>query len=151
MLDRARVEVVGKKMKRCRRKGRRHDCGPSWNWVGPHLAEVQHRPYSCIYAHPVDGKQLLITYPAAKLGRSLVLHTGIDDFENRKRAKAKVRMQIFVGAELLQSVRHENDWPWTRSKIDTSKYAGQTGKVRFEVSSERAYARTFCFWAEARK
>lgn len=135
----------------CRRAGERFICGGGKQWVGPHLAEVEHRPYRCIYAHPVRGKRLRIDFSRVRLGTSIVGYSGIDDFENRKRAKGRVRLQIFVGDELVGGVLHKNSWPWTRFEADTRKFAGPKRSVRFEITSEQPAHRTFCFHAEARR
>ena len=147
----AKVVRKGHKLTRCNWQGDRFNCNPSWNWVGPNLAEVGHKPYRCIYAHPVDGNVMRITYPSVRLGQKIVVYTGIDDFENRKRGKAPVMMALFVGGNKIHSFRHENQWDWHRTEIKTDKYAGKTYPVRFEITTELAYSRTFCFSAEARK
>ncbi len=153
VLKDARVEKIGDRLTRCWREGKRISCDKAqrWNWVGPHLAEVGHRPYRCIYAHAVDGHLLRITFPAVPIGRTLVGYTGIDDFENRKRSKKIVRLEVKAGDQILGAVRHENDWPWRRFSFDTAALVGKRAEVRFEISTEGAYARTFCFAAEVRR
>jgi hypothetical protein len=152
-IEEATVERVGHDTIRCPWQDGRFRCDParSWNWVGSHLAEVGHRPYRCIFAHPVDNHVMRIGFPAVSVGRRLVGYTGIDDFENAKRAEEPVFFKVFVGDRLLGAVTHENDWPWTRFSFDTSQNAGQTQPVRFEVTTTVAYARTFCFAAEMRE
>jgi len=148
----AQVERAGREVTRCELQGKRFTCQPhGWNWVGPHLAEVGHQPYRCIYAHAVDGQVMRITFPAVPLGRSVVLYTGIDDFENRKRNDAPVTLKVLVGQRVAGMVKHENGWPWHRTAVDTSQTAGQTHAVSFEITTPHAFARTFCFSAEAHK
>jgi len=146
----ARVNRQGPKAAQCSRRGRRFVCNPSWNWVGPHLAEVGHRPYRCIYAHPMDGHVMRITFPSVKLGREVVGYTGIDDFDNRKRGDKPVTLRLYVGPRLIGTIVHQNHWAWRRFTLSTAQVSGQTHPVRFEITSEGAYARTFCFAAEAR-
>jgi len=142
----------GRKATRCELNGKRFTCAPQgWNWVGPHLAEVGHQPYRCIFAHAVDRHTMRITYPAVRLGRMVVGYTGIDDFENRKRNDSPVTLRVKVGHHTVGETVHQNDWPWTRFTADTSRFEGQTHPVHFEVETPHAYARTFCFAAEARK
>ena len=148
----ARVEKVGRGVTRCAREGKRFTCQPhGWNWVGPHLAEVGHLPYRCIFAHAVDGHTMRVTFPAVTLGSVVVGYTGIDDFENRKRNDAPVTLRVKVGQHTVGEAVHQNAWPWTRFRIDTTRWAGQTHPVHFEVQTPHAYARTFCFAAEARR
>ena len=147
------------RVRRCRWKngarGRRgrFTCDPrrGWNWVGPHLAEVAHRPYRCIFAHPVDEHVVRITFPAVKMGNTLVGYTGIDDFENRKRSDAPVVLKVFAGPKQIKVVHHQNAWPWRRFTVVTRAHAGQSLPVSFEVSTPAAFARTFCFAAQTRK
>lgn len=151
----AQVAMIGREVRRCGWEAARNRfaCDPArgWNWVGPHLAEVGHRPYRCIYAHAVDGHVVRITFPAAVVGRNLVAYTGIDDFENRKRSDVSVVLKIFIGPKQLYVIRHQNRWGWRRFAVDTKAFAGQTHPVSFEVSTPAAFARTFCFSAETRK
>ena len=165
MLRSAQVERHGPgSLVRCKRSGKRHSCDPSrsWNWVGPHLAEVGHRPYHSIFVHAVDHQVMRVRYPSVRLGRTLVGYTGIDDFENRKRSTVGVRLKVVVGGKILKAVDHKNEWTWRRFSVDTGRYAGQTHEVSFEVTvipkkpgstvkHRGAFARTFCFSAQARK
>ena len=153
MLKAAKVERQGRDLVQCPLRNKRFRCDPrqGWNWAGPHLAEVGHRPYRCIFVHPVDRHVMRVKFPAVKLGRSIVVYTGIDDFENRKRAKLPVQLTVTVNRKPVGSTEHKNDSGWQRYTADTSRYAGQTHEVSFEVAAKGAFARTFCFSAEARK
>jgi hypothetical protein len=151
--DRARVERVGDQVVSCPRQGDRFACDPraGWNSVKSQLAEVGHRPYRCIYAHPVEGQLMRIHFPAVPLGKRIVGYTGIDDFENRKRSEAPVMLTVRVGGRPAGTIAHQSQWPWRRFEIDTSPEDGQRAEVVFEVGAEKAYARSFCFAAEARR
>lgn len=151
--QKAQVERVGDRVVRCPLEGKRFACDPlaGWNSVKPLLAEVDHRPYRCIYAHPVEGHLMRLRFREVPMGRRIVGYTGIDDFENRKRSQAPVHFGVRVSGRPLFQVAHQNHWPWRRFEIDTSAEAGQRAEVIFEVSAEKAYARAFCFAAEARR
>lgn len=153
ILKSAQVERQGHKLTRCPLRNKRFVCDPrqSWNWAGPHMAEVGHRPYRCIFVHPVDRQVMRVKFPSVLMGSSLVGYTGIDDFENRKRAKLPVLLTVNVGGKVLGSVEHRNEWDWRKFSMDTARFAGQTHKVTFEVATRGAFARTFCFSAETRK
>lgn len=125
--------------------------GQSWNWVGPHLAEVNYQPYRCIHAHPQEGHVIRIDYSAVPLGKKLVGYTGIDDFENRRIASAIVSFKVFIGGQEARAIAHQNDWPWRRFEIDTSSLSGRAQPITFEIGTPAAYARTFCFHAETRQ
>ena len=153
VLKSALVERQGRELTRCRLRDRRFRCDPrqGWNWVGPHLAEVGHRPYRCIFVHPMDRHVMRVKFPAVLMGKTLVGYTGIDDFENRKRAKLPVLLTVNVNREVLGSVEHRNEYAWRKFSMDTSRFDGQTHEVSFEVATRGAFARTFCFSAETRK
>ena len=145
--------TVGPPRTPCAKRGERFVCNAraGWNWVGPHLAEVAHRPYRCVYAHPVQGKRLRISFERVPLGDQIIAYTGIDDFDNRKKAEGQVRLQVFVGDRMAGAIVHQNSWPWHRVEIDTRPEANRLATVYFEVTSDRGFARTFCFHAEARR
>jgi hypothetical protein len=149
----ARVSLIGERAHQCPRTDDRFRCDPErpWNWVGPHLAEVDGRPYHCIYAHPVDRHRLRIGFAEVPLGTRLIGYTGIDGAANRREAKASVLLQVFVDSEIVASVEHQNHLPWWRFEVDTARFTGKEHRIRFEVSTERSEHRTFCFHAEARK
>jgi hypothetical protein len=138
--------------RRCTWEGKRFSCDRAarWNWVGPHIAEVGHRPYRCIYAHAVDGHVLRISFSAVPVGKTLVGYTGIDDFENRKLSKKSVTLTVKLGDRTLGTIRHDNSTPWRRFRLETAA-AGERQVVHFEVTTEGAFARTFCFAAEMRE
>ncbi len=149
-LPRAKV-TVAPPFQACPRAGKRFVCGGGPYWVGHHLAEVAHRPYRAIYAAPLPQKRLRIDFSKVPLGKTIVGYTGIDDFENRKKAKGRVRLQIFVGDKAVGEINHENAWPWRRFEIDTRAFAKTPARVRFEITSAQPAHRTFCFYAEARR
>jgi len=149
----ARVDRQGPRAARCPLRQRRFVCDDrqAWNWVGPQLAEVDFRPQRCVYAHPVDGNVMRISYAAVPLGKQIVGYTGIDDYDNRKRGDKPVTVRIYVGPRLVGTIVHQNRWGWHRFDLGTADLAGQTHPVSFEVESGGAYARTFCLAAEARE
>jgi len=150
-IARARVQLLGDRLRSCRWDGQRFGCSRrGWNWVGKHLAEVAYRPYRCIYAHPAPQQRLLITFANVRLGNTLVGYTGIDDFDARKASTAPVLLQTYIDNRMVSSILHQNDWPWTRFEINTSEFAGHNHRLRFEVSAEQTYKRPFCFHMEAR-
>ncbi|MBK6846633.1 MAG: hypothetical protein IPG96_03480 [Proteobacteria bacterium] len=148
------VTRLGADLRRpCPRAGARFVCDAEteWRWVGPHLAEVDHRPYRCLYAHPGAGERLVIAYRGVPLGGSLVGYTGIGDFDSRKLGRAPVLLQTFVDDELVASVEHANRAPWTRFVADTQRFAGTSHRVEFVLTTPEQAYRTFCFHVEARQ
>lgn len=152
-LPRASVALVSDRRRtQCAKRGERFVCGPApWSWVGLKLAEIDHRPYRCIYAHPVAEARLRLTYPAVPLGRKIVGYTGIDDFASRRGEKAPVYLQVFLGDTLARTIKQANEGHWTRFEVDTGTQRGEEQPVRFEVTTEDPRDRTFCFHAEVRR
>lgn len=157
-IDAAEVDLVGDSKQSCSRRGKRFLCDRrhSWSWVGQRLMEIGYRPYTCIYAHPSPAKRLRIKFDNVPLGGRIVGYTGIGDFISRRdisrqHIEAPVLFQLFVGDTLVHSVRHQNEWPFTRFEASTDKYASAKHHVRFEISAPNTQARTFCFHAEARQ
>ena len=151
--DKARVERVGDKVVRCPLEGNRFLCNrmAEWNAVRPLLAEVGHHPYRCITVHPVQEQLMRVHFRGVPLGKRIVGYTGIDDFENRKRSEAPVVLGVRIDGRLAGQIAHQNQWPWRRFEVDTTAEEGKRAEVVFEVSADKAYARSFCFSAEARR
>ncbi len=114
-----------------------------------HVAEVDYAPRRCILVQPGAGT-VSLTYPAVRMGRTLVGYTGLDHFQQRKLGKGVVELAIYVGEQLKERIVHANDDGWRRFEIDTSGSNGQQKAVRFEVHAPDPRHRRFCLVAEAR-
>lgn len=139
----------------CKRVGEQLRCdtrrGQGWNHVGPYLAEVDFLPFRCIYAHPVEKEKIEISFSAVPMGSTLVGYTGIDDFGSRRKAKASVLLEVYIDGKSIGRVDHQNEWNWRKFQFDTKALAGRKAEVRFVVSTEKSWARPFCFTAEVRR
>jgi hypothetical protein len=134
------------------------------------LAEIDYRLRRCIYAHPVDGRTLSIRYPDAELGRRLVVHTGIDNYDARLKARRAVyhryhgrpkqrghgplrrvgiRLTVKADGRVLGTITKKLTDTWDRHVLDTTRWAGKRAKVAFEISTRWAYSKPFCFHARA--
>jgi len=155
----------------------RHQCNAGWNNVRQKIAEVDYSPRKCIYAHPVDGKILEIKYPKVKLGKRLVIYTGIDGYDSRYKARqavyhtknpkkrkgggrqdpraprslVDVTMEVKIGNEKIMSVTHPIDDKWRRHVLDSSQKIGEETPVSFKVFTRWPYAKVFCFHAQTRE
>ena len=94
---------------------------------------------------------IVIEYPAARLGRSLVVATGLHNVWMRKEAAGKVDLRVVVDGVADATFTTGNDDGWALHRIDTSARAGQVAAVRFEITSPAPYARHFALAAEARE
>ncbi len=143
---------------------KRHQCPRGWNNVRQKLAEIDYRLRRCIYAHPTDREILVIRFPAAQLGDRLVVWSGLDDYDARLKARRAVRnarkkgrepkrlypvhVAVRAAGKLLGSFDHPIDEAWHRHVFPTQP-AGPL-PVQFEISTRYAYAKIFCFMAQAR-
>jgi hypothetical protein len=135
----------------CRNVGDRIQCPDlSFNYVHRQIVEVDTTLREALLAQPVGGAAVVIDYPAVRLGRVLVVATGLHDVWMRKAARGTVEMRVIVGGQTQVLPTTSDDSGWARTRIDTAARAGQVVPVRFEITSPAPYARHFAFAAEAR-
>lgn len=153
-LDRARVETLtGDRSQTCRKAGAgKHQCSNmSWNYVGPVHHPIANQLRRCIWAHPIDGKKLRISFPKVKLGRLLTGHHGIIDSAVRGFPNGRpvdLAIAIDDGPPITFTCPNRKGWvPW---ELDTSAKAGKTATVSFTVSTSSAAGRHYCFEGEMR-
>lgn len=113
-------------------------------------AEVDTTIRRGIYVEPVERVVTAIEFPAVPLGRELVIATGLHNVWARKYDTGTVDLRVFVDGSPVLQVNTANNDGWKMSRIDTGDRAGQTARVRFEVSSLAPRGRHFILAAEAR-
>ncbi len=134
----------------------RFQCGEPWNYVGVTVIEdMQHRGRRCIWSHPVQGGVMVTRFDAVPMGAVIHGHHGIayeaergDDFGNDLGGPVELRVLIddrSVGASV-----HRDGEGWKGFEFNTAAYAGSTHRVTFEVRSERAGMRHYCFEGDTR-
>ena len=69
----------------------------------------------------------------------------------RKAARGTVEARVIIGEQTTELPVTSDDSGWTKTRIDTSAHAGQTGAVRLEITSADPFDRFFAFAAEARR
>ena len=122
-----------------------------FNYVRRQIVEVDTRLRLALLAQPVGQATVVIEYPAARLGRSLVVATGLHNAWMRKEAAGTVDLRVVVDGAADATFTTGNDDGWAIHRIDTSARAGQVAAVRFEITSPAPYARHFALAAEARE
>jgi hypothetical protein len=135
----------------CRTIGDRIQCPDlTYNFVRRQIVEVDTKLREALLAQPVANAAVVIEYPAVRLGRVLVVATGLHDVWMRKAARGTVAIRVIIGGQAQALPTTSDDSGWTRTRIDTAARAGQIVPVRFEITSPAPYARHFAFAAEAR-
>jgi hypothetical protein len=177
-LDRAAVYLTALDDRRLRRcpyqpQTARFACGPGWNNVRQTLAEVDYTLKRCIYAHPVEHKKLVISYPSATLGDRLVIHTGLHGYDNRFRARnavyerkknpqkhprgpkraVPITLTVRVADTVVATLRHPLTDRWLRHDVSLAglQFAGApAGDSSANEAPASARARTVTFTVHTR-
>ncbi|MDZ4698039.1 MAG: hypothetical protein SGI86_23100 [Deltaproteobacteria bacterium] len=121
-----------------------------FNFVKPEILEIGHSLRQALYAQPVGGATVVIEFGEPELGSELVVAAGLHHVWFRKAGDGDVVLRVFIGGHERLVQKSDNASGWQRSRIDTADLAGTHVPVRFEITSERPFARHFGFAAEAR-
>ena len=136
----------------CPLAGDRFQCPDiGYNYVRRQIVEVDTRLRLALLAQPVAQATVVIEYPAVRLGRSLVVATGLSNVWMRKEAQGPVDLRVVVDGVADATFTTRNDDGWGLHRLDTSARAGQVAAVRFEITSPAPRARHFALAAEARE
>jgi hypothetical protein len=127
----------------------RFQCGEGTS-LGPELLEIDTTPRSGLALDPHERTTTILEYPDVAFGRELVVAGGLHNVWLRKSGDGKVRMRVLADGRELGSVEGTSLGGWDLRRFDTSDLAGRRGKVRFEITTDKAHGRHFGFAAEAR-
>jgi hypothetical protein len=127
----------------------RFQCGEGTS-LGPELLEIDTTLRNGLGVEPHERTTTVLEYPDVSFGRELVVAGGLHNVWLRKSGDGKVRMRVLVNGRALGEVQGTNLGGWDLRRFDTSDLAGQHGRVRFEITTDKAQARHFGFAAEAR-
>lgn len=122
-------------------------CGrEAWQVVAREVRDVDGQPRVCVFAHPPPGgAPLLIEFPGVAMGRTLRGHTAIVG-DAALGGHAPVRMAVRVDGDEVGTVEEPPGRPgWHPFQLDTSRLAGRTHDVTFEVRADDPARRWFCF------
>jgi hypothetical protein len=118
--------------------------------VRPHVLEVGGALHRGLHAPPVDDATIVLEYPDVPLGRELAVGTGLHNVWWRRHGDGVVTLRVLVDGQEIGRQQATNRNGWSVVRHDTAARAGQRATVRFEITTDRAYARQFGFSAEAR-
>lgn len=117
---------------------------------GPELVEVDTTLRNALAVDPVERATLALDYADVPLAAELAVAAGLHNVWLRKSGEGKVRMRVLVDGRELGTVEATSASGWSLRRFDTSAWAGKSGRVRFEITTDNARARHFAFAAEAR-
>jgi hypothetical protein len=152
-IDKAKVTLQrGGDRKDCTtwRDGRWECANSTWEYVGRNILDIDDNPRQCIWAHPVQGAVLAVTYKDVPLSRRIVGNTGLTYIATRVPEGAPVGFEVLIDGRQALTTVNENRRGWNRFEIDTSSMAGTAHEVTFRVRTQRDGMRHFCFMADAR-
>ncbi|MBN2196676.1 MAG: hypothetical protein JW751_27940 [Polyangiaceae bacterium] len=125
--------------------------GGMFFFVGVTVSEDErYRPHRCVWAHPPEGSPRRIRYRDVPLGERVQGHTGLSWFLMRDGAGTPITLTVRVDGDSLGTVVHRDQEGWRHFALATGRHAGTRAEVEFEIASERAVARHFCFHADSR-
>lgn len=121
-----------------------------WNSVKPAVLEIDFGLREALYAQPVGGANLVISYDDVPMGRRLTVAAGLHHVWLRKAGEGKVNLEVFVGDRSLGRIQVGNRSAWSPHDFDTTDFVGQRQMVKFIISTDNPFSRHFGFAAEAR-
>jgi hypothetical protein len=133
----------------CAQTGDRLQC-PQGGALKPELVEVDTTLRNALGIDPVERATLALDYADVPLGRELAVAAGLHNVWLRKSGDGRVRVRVLVDGSEQGVVEASSASGWTVRRFDTAARAGQTGRVRFEITVDRAHARHLGLAAEAR-
>ncbi len=136
----------------CPMMGARMVCPGTWSaTLERKVVEVDQRLRLALMTEPIPGGTVVVEFPQARLGRVLVVATGLHDTWARKAARGTVAARLFIGARAVDLPETTDDSGWTETAVDTAAEDGRVVPVRLEITSAAPRERYFSFAAEARR
>jgi hypothetical protein len=144
----SRIEPDGRVVA-CSAAGDGHHCvGPGY--FTPQILEIDTSPRFALHSEPVGRATLALDYDNVPMGRELAVGAGLHNVWKRKGGNGTVKVRVLVNGQDLGSVSAANFSGWTVRAFDTTALAGQTAKVRFEITADNPVSRHLGLAAEAR-
>jgi hypothetical protein len=129
----------------------KHQCPDiAHNFVQRRILEMGGQLHQALYAQPVGGATVAIEYPGVLIGRELAVGAGLHNVWERKKGAGTVWLRVLIDGKEVGRFESGNRTGWQVVRMDTRAQAGRSGLVRFEISSQKPFARHFGFAAEAR-
>lgn len=135
----------------CEASPAKHQCpGIGHNFVQRRMLELGGHLHQALYAQPVANATVAVEYTGVLLGRELAVGGGLHNVWERKKGDGTVSLRVLVDGKEIGKLESGNRTGWKVARFDTTAFAGRSGTVRFEITSNKPFARHFGFAAEAR-
>lgn len=122
-----------------------HMCGMRpWHDVSTQIREFEYRPRQCIWAHPVEGENLEISFPGVQTGPHLEVRSGLVGNSAFDKAGAMVEMDVLVDEKLVGSHLNQPRPGLQTTRIPTPDIP-ETATITFIVRTSNHSRRHFCF------
>jgi hypothetical protein len=129
----------------------KHQCpGIGHNFVQRGIMEMGEQLHQALYAQPVAGATVAIEYTGVLIGRELAVGAGLHNVWERKKGDGTVWLRALIDGQEVGRFESGSDTGWRVMRFDTRARAGRSALVRFEITSQKPFARHFGFAAEAR-
>jgi hypothetical protein len=135
----------------CEASPSKHQCpGIGHNFVERGMMEIGDQLHQALYAQPVGRATVAIDYTGVLIGNELAVGAGLHNVWERKKADGTVWLRVLIDGKEIGRFETSSDSGWQVVRFDTRAQAGRSGLVRFEITSQKPFARHFGFAAEAR-
>lgn len=128
----------------------RFQCGEGTS-LAPEVLEIDTTLRDGLGVEPHERTTTVLEYPDVPLGHTLAVAAGLHNVWLRKAGDGKVSVRVLVDGRELGALEATSMSGWTLRRFDTAAWAGRQGKVRFEITTDKAHARHLGLAAEARE
>ena len=110
--------------------------GVSWSRVQVEQKPLNMAVRKVIFAHPRADGTLWLDFPETTLQGELVLETGFSKYATSMKNGSSVLVSVYIGDELVQTVRTPNRNGWFRFIFPTETLRGQKRPIRFGIRTQ---------------
>jgi hypothetical protein len=122
--------------------GDRFDCAQAdWTWVGPTVQTFDSQPHRCVWMHPVDDGEVVLSYEGLS-GTHVTGWYGLTDYAVALPGGGPVRMRLSAGSEIGRFRAHDQRG---RRPVRFKFPDDHDGTLEISISASRAGGRHFCW------
>lgn len=122
----------------------RHQCDRTWwNYVEVQVREFDYLPRTCLWAHPVKGEPLSISFPNISIGESINVRAGMVGRSGLNKRLAPVELRVDIDGVPTGGLIAPARPGFPLTTIPTPGVGSKT--VTFTVTTSNQALRHFCF------